>query len=181
MRILRWINSKIKKNSTQKFGPRVLIGFYHKGKFLKDVRISESTVLSFPQNMELDDNVFIGHDNFIEASNGISIEEGVQITNYISILSHSSHISIRLYGKEYRKVKDPIGCRKGSVRIGKYSFIGPHATIMPAVIGKGCLVSAYSFVKGDYPEFSIISGNPAVIVGNTKDLDKKYLEDYPEL
>lgn len=182
MRILRLIKSKIKKNSTEKFGPRVLTGFHHKGKFLKDVRISESTVLSFPQNLELDDNVFIGHYNFIEASNGISIAEGVQITNYISILSHSSHISIRLYGKEYRNAKDPIAYRKGSVRIGKFSFIGPHATIMPnTVIGKGCLVSAYSFVKGEFPDFSIIAGNPAVAVGSTKDLDKKYLEEYPEL
>lgn len=182
MRILRLIKSKIKKNTTDQFGPRVLSGFHHKGQFMKDVRISESTVLSFPQNLDLSDNVFIGHYNFIEASNGISIEEGVQITNYISVLSHSSHVSIRLYGKEYRKAKDPIAYKKGSVRIGKYSFIGPHATIMPdSVIGKGCLVSAYSFVKGNYPDFSIIAGNPAVVVGNTKDLDKKYLEEYPEL
>lgn len=182
MRVLRLIKSKIKKNTTDKFGPRVLSGFHHKGKFLKDVRISESTVLSFPQNLDLADNVFIGHYNFIEASNGISIQEGVQITNYISILSHSSHVSIRLYGKEYRGKKDPIGYKKGAVRIGKYSFIGPHVTIMPnTVIGKGSLVSAYSFVKGEFPDFSIIAGNPAVVIGSTKDLDKKYLEEYPEL
>ena len=182
MRILRLIKSIIKKNSTKKFGPRVLNGFYHNGKFLKDVRISESTVLSFPENLELHENIFIGHYNFIEASNGISIEEGVQLTNYISILSHSSHISIRLYGKNYRKKKELIGYIKGNVRIGKYTFIGPHSTIMPdTIIGKGCLVSAYSYLKGDYPDFSIISGNPAIVVGTTKDLDIKYLEEYPEL
>jgi len=182
MRILRLIKSIIKKNSTKKFGPRVLNGFYHNGKFLKDVRISESTVLSFPENLELHENIFIGHYNFIEASNGISIEEGVQLTNYISILSHSSHISIRLYGKNYRKKKELIGYIKGNVRIGKYTFIGPHSTIMPdTIIGKGCLVSAYSYLKGDYPDFSIISGNPAIVVGTTKDLDIKYLEVYPEL
>lgn len=182
MKLLRLIKSKVVKNTTVNFGPRVLVGFNHNGRFLKDVRISESTVLSFPNKLTLADNIFIGHYNFIEASNGISIEEGVQITNYISILSHSSHISIRLYGKEYRKTKDPIGYKKGSVQIGKYSFIGPHATIMPGtVIGKGSLVSAYSFVKGDFPDFSIIAGNPAAVVGTTKDLDKKYLEEYPEL
>ena len=47
-------------------------------------------------------------------------------------------------------------------------------------IGKGCLISAYSFVSGDFPDFSIIKGNPAVVVGNTKDLDKSYLQD-PEI
>jgi acetyltransferase-like isoleucine patch superfamily enzyme len=182
MRVLRLIKSKVKKNTTDKFGPKVLAGFHHKGKFLKDVRISESTVLSFPQHLDLADNIFIGHYNFIEASNGITIEEGVQITNYISILSHSSHISIRLYGKEYRKRKDLIGYKKGTVHIGKYSFVGPHATIMPGtIIGKGCLISAYSFVKGDFPDFSVIAGNPAMVVGSTKDLDKKYLDENPEL
>jgi acetyltransferase-like isoleucine patch superfamily enzyme len=182
MKLLRYIKSKVKKNTTEKFGPRVLSGFYHKGIFLKDVRISESTVLSFPQQLDLADNVFIGHYNFIEASNGIRIEKGVQITNYISILSHSSHISIRLYGDQYRKKKELIGYKKGSVILGKYSFVGPHVTIMPGTtIGKGCLISAYSFVKGEFPDFSIISGNPAVVVGSTKDLDKKYLDEYPEL
>ena len=74
------------------------------------------------------------------------------------------------------------GYVKGSVFIGKYTFVGPHSTIMPNTkIGKGSLVSAYSYVQGDFPDFSIISGNPAQVVGNTKDMDAKYLEDYPEL
>lgn len=182
MKLVSYIKSKVLKRTTNNFGPKVLSGIYHKGCFRKDLRISESTVLSFPQNLELEDNIFIGHYNFIEASNGITIEEGVQLTNYISVLTHSSHISIRLYGKQYRKKKDLIGYKKGSVRIGKYSFIGPHVTVMPnTVIGKGSLISAYSFVKGNYPDFSIIAGNPAVVIGSTKELDQKYLEEFPEL
>jgi acetyltransferase-like isoleucine patch superfamily enzyme len=48
-------------------------------------------------------------------------------------------------------------------------------------IGKGCIVNAYSYVKGDFPDFSIIAGNPAKIIGDTRTLDAQYLEDYPEL
>ena len=133
------------------------------------------------EHLNIQDNVFIGHFNFIEASNGITIEEGCQITNYISIITHSSHISIRLYGKQYAGL-DMKGYVKGSVCIGKYTFIGPHSVIMPGTkIGKGSIVSAYSMVKGDFPEFSIIAGNPAKVVGNTRNIDGPFLQANPEL
>lgn len=152
------------------------------GRYLKQVRISNTTFIGSKEKLDIHDNVFIGHFNFIDASNGLTIEEGCQVTNYISILTHSSHISIRLYGSEYTKNSDHIGYLKGSVSIGKYSFIGPHSVIMPGSnIGKGSLVSAYSYVSGTFPEFAIIAGNPAKVVGDTRELDKKYLEDHPEV
>ena len=74
------------------------------------------------------------------------------------------------------------GYVKGSVFIGKYTFIGPHSVIMPGTkIGKGSIVSAYSMVKGDFPEFSIIAGNPAKVVGNTRNIDGPFLQANPEL
>ena len=48
-------------------------------------------------------------------------------------------------------------------------------------IGKGCIVSAHSLVKGEFADYSIIKGNPAAVVGSTKDLDEQYLKDDPEL
>ena len=75
-----------------------------------------------------------------------------------------------------------IGYSKGPIIIGAYTFIGPHTTIMPDTkIGKGCLVAAYSYVKGDFPDFSIISGNPAKIIGDTRTLDAPFLEENPLL
>ena len=53
---------------------------------------------------------------------------------------------------------------------------------MPATkIGKGSIVSAYSYVTGDFPDFSIIQGNPAKRIGDTRDRDKKYLKENPQL
>ena len=48
-------------------------------------------------------------------------------------------------------------------------------------LGKGSLVSAYSFVKGSFPDYAIISGNPAVVVGDTRDRDSKWLADHADL
>ncbi|GAB4140915.1 MAG: hypothetical protein Fur0041_16140 [Bacteroidia bacterium] len=151
------------------------------GQSLQNTRVSNTTSLVHKEHLNLGDHVFIGHYNFIEASNGIEIQEGCQITNYISIVSHSSHISIRLYGKHY-KGSDMIGYQRGAVQIGKYTFVGPHSVIMPGTkIGKGSIVAAYSLVKGEFPDFSIIAGNPAKVVGDTRNLDEKYLNEHPEL
>lgn len=163
--------------------PRMIYGYNNgQGIYLKDTRISNMTKIERKENLIISDNVFIGHFNHIDASNGVTIEEGCQITNYVSILTHSSHLSIRLYGKEYRSHKNHKGYIRGKVHLGKYTFVGPHSVIMPNTrIGKGCIVSAYSFIKGDFPDFSIIKGNPAEVVGSTKELDEQYLQDNPDL
>ena len=157
-----------------------MVGRYKRadGKILPLTRICSSTYLQGEKNFYVEDNVYIGHANFIDASNGLTIEEGCQITNFVSILTHSSHDAIRLYGKKYTSTPNKLAYNEGQVKIGKYSFIGPHTVIMPGTtLGKGSLVSAYSFVKGSFPDYALISGNPAVIVGDTRDRDKKWLEE----
>lgn len=166
----------------QKVTPRMINGYKRfDGVYLKKTRISNSTFIDNKQNFNIEDNVFIGHNNFIEASGGLTIQEGCQITNFVSITTHSSHDSIRLYGKEYGG-SDMIGYVKGEVNIGKYTFVGPHVTIMPNTkIGKGCIVSSHSYVSGEFPDFSIISGVPAQIIGDTRTKDKELIEKHPEL
>lgn len=151
------------------------------GQILMGTRISNTTFIDHPTSLKLGENVYIGHFNIIEASNGMTIEEGVQITSHCVITTHSSHHSIRLYGKKYNG-SEMLGYVKGSIHIGKYSFIGPHSTIMPnSQIGKGSLISAYSYVKGSFPDFAILAGNPATVVGDTRQLDAQWLEKHPEL
>jgi acetyltransferase-like isoleucine patch superfamily enzyme len=167
----------------KKQAPFMIGNYILNGIQLENVRISNSTVITDERNLNIYKDVFIGHFNFLESSNGITLEEGVQITNYISILTHSSHISIRLYGENYAKHQGEMkGYINGSVKIGKFSFIGPHSTIQAgSEIGKGCLVASHSLVKGNFPDFSIIAGVPAKVIGDTRALDSTYLNQYPEL
>jgi acetyltransferase-like isoleucine patch superfamily enzyme len=181
-RLLGKIREGIRRRRLLKAEPQMIYHYKHRGTVLRRTRVSNSTVISFKENLTLADNVFIGHFNFIEASNGIVIEEGVQITNYISILTHSSHISIRLYGDDSDAETDLVGYRKGKVHIGQFTFVGPHSTIQAGTaIGKGCIISAYSMVKGTIPDFSIVAGNPAVVVGDTRELDEPFLREHPRL
>ncbi|MEN9742557.1 MAG: hypothetical protein RLZZ65_362 [Bacteroidota bacterium] len=153
----------------------------NQGKRIAQTRISNTCFIDHPQNLILGENVFIGHFNFLEASNGITIEEGCQLTTYINMTSHSSHMAIRIYGKHYHQPKHEV-YERGSIHIGKYTFIGPHTTIMPnTTVGKGSLIAAYSYLKGTYPDFSIISGNPAKVIGDTRKLDERQLRQHPEL
>ena len=165
------------------FQPQMVYGYTcPNGVKLSNTRVSNTTVLDNVRHLELEDNVFIGHFNFIDAKHQVIIREGCQITNFISILTHSSHQSIRLYGGDYRNYSDLVGYVKGSVEIGAYSFVGPHSVIMPGTkIGKGSLVAAYSYVSGEFPEFSVIAGNPAKAVGDTRALDEAILQKHPEL
>lgn len=163
--------------------PQMIQGYKSiSGAYLPEVKISNTTFIQVSNNLLLEDHVFIGHYNFIDSSNRIQIGEGTQVTNFISILTHSSHKSIRLYGSHYVNVPELKGYIKGDVVIGKYTFIGPHSTIMPgSKIGKGSIVAAYSYVEGDFPDFSIISGNPAKVIGDTRIKDKEFLSAEPGL
>lgn len=146
------------------------------------LRIGNTTFIDSPNNLFLEDLVYIGHHNFIEASNIIKIGKGCQITSFVSVTTHSSHQSIRLYGAHYAKISDHVGYEKGPIEIGAFSFVGPFTVIMPSTkIGKGCVITAHSYVKGEFPDYAIISGNPAKIIGDTREKDSVYLESHPDL
>lgn len=74
---------------------RILFGERSHGQALPDTRISPSTCIEHEASLELGDDVFIGHFNFIEASAGVRIRRGTQLTNFISIVTHSTHRSVR--------------------------------------------------------------------------------------
>lgn len=162
---------------------RMVFGERHAdGRYLPNTRISPSTCIEHEEQLDLGDHVFIGHFNFLEASGGLVIEEGVQITNYVSVITHSTHDSVRITGRAgstYPGARP--GDRRAPVRIGAFSFIGPHSVIEPgAVLGRGCLVVAGSRVRGKHPDFAILSGNPATVVGDTRARDEALLQHHPE-
>ena len=164
-----------------------VFGEAQNGRLLPNTRISSASVIEHEDKLTLGDNVFIGAFNFIEASGGITIEEGVQITSHTTIVTHSSHRSQRLLGPAYTTWPLPLGSQRpgwisGPVHIGAYSFVGPHCLIEANTrIGRGTLVCAGSFVRGDYPDFAILEGRPARVVGDSRRADERALERFPEL
>jgi acetyltransferase-like isoleucine patch superfamily enzyme len=162
---------------------RMLFGERSMGRWLPHTRISPSSCIEHEDRLVLGDHVYIGPFNFIEASGGITLEEGVQVTSHVSIVSHSSHRAMRLLGREYVAwAGERPGWVTGPVAIGAYSFIGPHVLIEAGTrLGRGTLVRAGSIVRGQFPDFAVLDGRPAQMVGDSRQADEALLQRHPEL
>lgn len=162
---------------------RMLFGERSMGRDRPNTRISASTCIEHEDRLSLGDHVYIGPFNFIEASAGVVLEEGVQVTSHCSIVSHSSHRSQRLLGRDYVAWQgERPGWVAGPVFIGAYSFIGPQVLIEAGTtLGRGSVVRAGSVVRGQFADFAVLQGNPAVVVGDTRNTDEALLQRHPEL
>ena len=162
--------------------PRMLYGWRSAdGHWLKHTRISSSTRIEARQLLLLGDHVYIGHHNLVDASGGLSLDEGVQVTSYCALLTHSSHHALRLAARAYWGNPQPAGFIKAATHIGAYSFIGPHSVIAPGSrIGRGVLVRAFSYVSGEVPDFAVVGGQPARVLGDTRQIDEDWLAAHPD-
>ncbi|MBS5451815.1 MAG: acyltransferase [Coriobacteriia bacterium] len=101
----------------------------------------------------------------------ISIERGTTISFEACFLAHDYSVDKELFaqGTEH-------GLVLGRVDVGRNCFIGARAMLLPGTaLGDGCIVGAGAVVKGSYPEGSILAGNPARVVGDSKKLLEKHL------
>ena len=161
---------------------RIVFGEGSGGQRLPHTRIAPSTCIEHEDRLRLGDHVYIGPFNYLEASAGITVGEGVQITSHCSIVTHSSHRSMRLMGRAFVTAPQPHpGWITAPIQIGAYSFIGPHSLIEAGTsLGRGTLVCAGSVVRGTFPDFAVLRGNPAQIVGDTRHTDAALLREHPQ-
>jgi len=177
-----WLN-RLRRRLVRGLAFRIVFGERSQGRLLPNTRISPSACLEHEDRLVLQDHVYVGPFVFIDASNGVTLHEGVQVTSHVSIVTHSSHRSMRLLGRDYvRWAGERPGWIAGAVEIGAYSFIGPHALIEAGTrLGRGTMVCAGSVVRGEHPPFAVLDGRPARVVGDTRDADAQLLERHPEL
>lgn len=179
-RLNRW-----RRRLVQRLLYRIVFGERSQGEWRPYTRVSPATCIDHDEHLALGDHVYIGPFNFIEASGGITIDEGVQITTHCTLVTHSSHRAMRLLGRDF--VHWPAGHERpgwvsGPIHIGAYSFIGPHSLIEAgSVLGRGTIVCAGCHVRGEFPDFAVLEGRPARIVGDSRRRDLPYLQDHPSL
>jgi acetyltransferase-like isoleucine patch superfamily enzyme len=163
--------------------PRIVYGLRrHDGRWLPHTRVSTASDLGDTAGLDIEDHVYIGHFNLIDASGGLYLGEGTQVTSHVSILTHSSHRAVRLMGRRYWGHPAPVGMVRASTHIGPYCFIGAHSVVMPGSrLGRGVLVRAHSYVDGEFPDYAVIAGQPARVVGDVRELDADWLARHPEL
>jgi len=127
--------------------------------------------ISFDSNglITIGDRTFIGK-SLLVCHSRIEIGDDVMISWGVTIVDHNSH------SLEWEKRKDDVsnwirGIKKwddvsrAAVVIQNKAWIGFGATIKKGVvIGEGAVVSACAVVTKDVPPFTLVAGNPAVIV-----------------
>jgi len=176
--LLRSLLSPLFRWHARLVAPRMVYGWRATDRgWRAHTRVSTHTYIESPELLAMGDHVFIGHHNFIDASGGLTLGEGVQITNHCSVLTHSSHRALRLERQAYWGHPAPSGRERAPTSIGEWSFVGPHSVIAPGSrLGAGVLVKAYSFVRGEVPDFAVVEGRPARVVGDVRELDRAWIE-----
>lgn len=106
----------------------------------------------------------------------IKVGKGVTISSNIRILTHDWALDTLYEGYIGKKTEKPLGRIRG-VEIGDFCFIGTGSLIMPGTkLGKYCVVGAGAVVRGNFPDGSIIVGNPGEAIQiNSYDYLQKFM------
>jgi UDP-2-acetamido-3-amino-2,3-dideoxy-glucuronate N-acetyltransferase len=106
----------------------------------------------------IDQKVVIG--NGVKIQNGVSVYYGVKIENIVFVGPNA------VFTNDYypRAFNDNWEVRETLVKEG--ASIGANATIIcGTTLGKYCMVGAGSVVTKDVPDYGLVVGNPAHIIG----------------
>ena len=105
-------------------------------------------IVAYPNNLIIGEYVDIGAFTYIMAQEGIRISDNVEIGSHCSIYSANT-----------------IDNTKGFVDLKENCKIGSHSIILPGVtIGKNSIVGAFSLVKDDVPDNTMVAGTPAKLI-----------------
>lgn len=130
----------------------------------RNLRIHPGTRFRNVHQISVGDNVELGVDNFFQAGGGLTIHNG-------TILGPG--VKIWTVNHRFDDLDVPIidqGYDEAGVVLGPNVWLGANVFIMPGVeLAEGCVVSAGAVVGAKkYPPYSILSGNPARVIGNRK-------------
>lgn len=126
--------------------------------------------------------LFKGIPNYISSSvyfdggnySMIELGDGVTISSEVSFLTHDWALNTVI--KSMNISYDGILGRHKKIVVGRNSFIGRGSIILPgANIGEGVIIGAGSVIRGNIPDFSLVIGNPAQIIGDTRTYVSKFI------
>lgn len=116
--------------------------------------------------------VFVGEGSHIWSSADIIIGDRVLISHRVEIHDTESHpFDAEARAEQTRQIftnghpKEISGIRAAPIRIGNDVWIGFGATVRKGVtIGEGAIIGAGTIVSHDVEPWTIVAGNPAVVI-----------------
>lgn len=117
-----------------------------------------------PKNIEIGEDTIVGNNVFLDGRASLIIGNHVDIASEVMIYNSEHDIN----AEDFHAIED-------AVEIGDYVFIGPRAIILPGVkIGRGAVVGAGAVITSNVPEFAIVGGVPAKVIGQRKLKNPRY-------
>ena len=140
--------------------------FFFKKKKKKNLNIHETTIISPSARVSNDSSLgrhcYVGNysditktkiGHYVSIANNVSVASG---EHYLERISTNSIFYARPYAELTR----------GDCTIGSDTWIGVDAIVRRGVtIGVGAVIGANSFVNSDVPNFGIVVGSPARLIG----------------
>lgn len=156
--LLRWVGH-IPCSWTRKF-------FYR----LAGVEIGQGSTIHMWANFYQPSGVTIGTDSILGDHIFLDGRAPLIIGNHVDIASQ-----VLIYNSQHDINSNDFGPVYGKVTIEDYVFLGPRAIIQPGVkIGRGAIVAAGAVVVKDVPDFAIVGGVPAQVIGSRQIKDPHY-------
>lgn len=132
---------------------------WHYSHIQPGAKIGEKCTLG--QNVNVANNVSIG--NFVKIQNNVSVYEGVTLEDYVFCGPSMVFTNILLPKCKYPQ-RGAEFYTNTLVREG--ASIGANATIVcGTTLGRDCLVGAGAVVTKDVPDYALVVGNPARVIG----------------
>ena len=117
-----------------------------------------------PSGVVIGEDTIIGYRAFLDGRASLKIGHHVDIASEVMIYNSEHDIN----SQDFHATLAP-------VEIGDYVFIGPRAIILPGVkIGQGAVIAAGAVVTKDVPDFAIVGGIPAKVIGERQNKDPHY-------
>ena len=134
---------------------------------LSGMKIGKNSIVQGRGEFSLMHNLTIGNNSIVGMKCTLDARKGITIGSNVNFSSE-----VAIYTLQHDPQSSLFETKGGPVVIHDYAWISFRVTILPNVtIGKGSVVAANSVVTKDVPEYSIVAGIPAKVIGKrTKNL-----------
>lgn len=134
------------------------------------IRIGKGSTIHMNARFFDSRNIVIGEDTIIGEGATLDGRDKLTIGDHVDIASE-----VMIFNAQHDINDEYFAAERAAVVIGDYAFIGPRAIILPGVtIGKGAVVAAGAVVTKDVPQFSIVVGIPAKVIGERSNKNPHY-------
>lgn len=160
-----YLSTKIAYNIGRMHGLSFRIFLYRRVgmKIGENCVVRRGVYLASPNELEIGDGTFIGRANLF-CTGGVKIGKNVNVSDGVVVITAKHDIRSAKFEALYE-----------SIAIGDYAWLATNCIILAGVtVGEGAIVAAGAVVTKDVAPYTIVGGNPAIVIGERPHLNFDY-------